>query len=63
MERKWPIRISGIAIMSGDAGDWPIGPAANPANPAPSPTKPSQFDIGTNFADGFACMSTIAARK
>ena len=56
-------RISGIAIMSGDAGDCPIGPAANPANPRPSPTNPSQFDIGTSFADGFAFMSTNWAKK
>ena len=56
-------RMSGIAIMSGDAGDCPIGPAAKPANPAPSPTNPSQFDIGTSFADGFACISTNWAKK
>ena len=54
-------RKSGTAIMSGDAGDCPIGPAANPANPAPSETSASQFDTGTNFADGFACISTNCA--
>jgi hypothetical protein len=47
-----------MAIMSGEAGDWPIGPAAKPAKPAPSDTSPSKFDIGTSFADGFAFMST-----
>src|SRR6478735_5904027 len=40
--------------MSGDAGVCPIGPAANPANPAPSVTRPSKFDIGTSFAEGFS---------
>jgi hypothetical protein len=49
--------------MSGEAGDWPIGPAANPANPAPSVTRPSQFSIGTSFADGFAFISTNCAKK
>src|SRR6478752_6263256 len=49
--------------MSGDAGVCPIGPAANPANPAPSVTRPSKFDIGTSFADGFAFMSTNWAKK
>ena len=29
--------------MSGEAGVWPIGPAAKPAKPAPSVTRPSQF--------------------
>src|SRR6185437_268874 len=49
--------------MSGDASVWPIGPAANPANPAPSVTSPSQFSIGTSLADGFAFMSTNWAKK
>ena len=57
------VRRSGIAIMSGDAGVCPIGPAAKPANPAPSLTRPSKFDIGTSLADGFACMSTNCAKK
>src|SRR6476646_7703659 len=52
-----------MAIMAGDAGVWPIGPAANPANPAPSVTSPSQFSIGTSLADGFAFMSTNCAKK
>ena len=29
--------------MSGSLGSWPISPAANPANPAPSSTRPSRF--------------------
>src|SRR5579871_3012391 len=49
--------------MSGEAGVWPIGPAANPAKPAPSLTMPSKFDIGTSLADGLACMSTNWAKK
>src|ERR1051326_4003291 len=49
--------------MSGDAGVWPIGPAANPAKPAPSLTRPSKLDMGTSFADGFAFMSTNWAKK
>src|SRR5256885_11558310 len=52
-----------MAIMSGDAGVWPIGPAANPAKPAPSLTRPSKFDMGTSFADGLAFMSTNWAKK
>src|SRR6185312_12513347 len=52
-----------MAIMSGDAGVWPIGPAANPAKPAPSLTSPSKFDMGTSFADGLAFMSTNWAKK
>ena len=44
--------------MSGEAGVCPIGPAAKPAKPAPSLTRPSQFSIGTSFADGFAFIST-----
>ena len=55
--------MSGIAIMSGDAGVCPIGPAAKPAKPAPSVTRPSQFSIGTSFADGFAFISTNWAKK
>src|SRR3954452_11153063 len=49
--------------MSGEAGVCPIGPAAKPANPAPSVTRLSKFDAGTSFADGFACMSTNCAKK
>src|SRR6478609_11150422 len=48
--------------MSGDAGVWPIGPAAKPANPAPSLTRPSKFDMGTSLADGLAFMSTNWAK-
>ena len=48
--------------MSGDAGVWPIGPAANPAKPAPSDTILSQFVIGTSFADGLAFISTNCAK-
>ncbi len=54
---------SGIAATSGDAGVWPIGPAAKPANPAPSSIIPSKFDIGTSFAFGLPCMSTNCAKK
>src|SRR5690349_19202584 len=49
--------------MSGEAGDWPIGPAANPAKPAPSVTRLSQFVIGTSLADGLAFISTNCAKK
>ena len=49
--------------MSGEAGVCPIGPAAKPANPAPSDTSPSKFDMGTSLADGFAFMSTNCAKK
>ena len=54
---------SGIAATSGDAGVWPIGPAANPANPAPSSIIESKFWIGTSFAFGLPCMSTNCAKK
>ena len=53
--------MSGTAIMSGEAGVWPIGPAANPAKPAPSVTRLSQLVIGTSLADGLAFMSTNCA--
>ena len=33
--------VSGTASMSGEAGVWPIGPAAKPANPAPSSSRSS----------------------
>ena len=49
--------------MSGDAGDWPIGPAAKPANPTPSVIRSSNEDAGTNLAQGLPCMSTNIAKK
>ena len=52
-----------MAAMSGDAGVWPIGPAANPANPAPSSIIESKFWIGTSLALGLPCMSTNCAKK
>src|SRR5689334_22833859 len=49
--------------MSGSAGDWPIGPAANPANPAPPPVSTSSASTGIIFAQGLPCMSTNMAKK
>ena len=54
---------SGIAIMSGSAGLWPIGPAANPAKPAPPPVSTSMASIGIILAHGLPCMSTNMAKK
>ena len=52
------VRLSGIAAMSGSCGPWPMSPAANPANPAPSASSPSRCATGTSFAFGLPCMST-----
>src|SRR5205814_5098502 len=53
---------SGTAIMSGSAGLWPIGPAANPAKPAP-PSSTSIAVTGIILAHGLPCMSTNMAKK
>ena len=55
-------RGSGIAAMSGSCGPWPMSPAANPANPAPSSNSPSRCSIGTSLAFGLPCMSTNWAK-
>src|SRR5215469_12838195 len=49
--------------MSGSAGDWPIGPAANPANPAPPPVSTSVASTGIILAHGLPCISTNIAKK
>ena len=54
---------SGMARMSGDDGVWPMGPAANPANPAPSAISPSMAETGTILAQGLPCMSTNMAKR
>src|SRR5581483_4687844 len=54
---------SGIAAMSGSLGSWPISPAANPAKPAPSATRPSRLAAGTSFALGRPYRSTNCAKK
>ena len=54
---------SGIAIRSGLSGVWPMSPAAKPAKPAPSASRPSSCCAGTSFALGFACMSTNCAKR
>src|SRR5688572_23571829 len=51
--------------MSGSLGTWPISPAANPANPAPSSrsvSNASREPTGTSFALGRAYMSTNCAK-
>ena len=50
-----------MAAMSGSAGDCPMGPAANPAKPAPSIISPSRLLTGTSFAHGLPCISTNMA--
>ena len=52
---------SGRAKMSGLEGSWPIGPAANPAKPAPSLISPSRALTGTSLAHGFPCISVNMA--
>ena len=52
-----------MARMSGDDGTWPIGPAAKPANPAPSASRPSMAETGTILAQGLPCMSTNMAKR
>ena len=52
---------SGMARMSGSAGVCPMGPAANPANPAPSVISPSRLLTGTSLAQGLPCISTNMA--
>ena len=54
---------SGTAIMSGSAGLCPIGPAANPAKPAPPPVSTSTASTGIILAHGLPCMSTNMAKK
>src|ERR1700722_14807479 len=54
---------SGTAIMSGSSGPWPMSPAANPANPAPSVSRSSRWWAGTSFALGLPCMSTNWANR
>src|SRR5271154_4415971 len=54
---------SGMAKMSGDDGVWPIEPAANPANPAPSDISPSMAETGTILAHGLPCKSTNIAKR
>ena len=49
--------------MSGEAGVWPIGPAAKPANPAPSSSRSSIAWTGISLAFGLPCISTNCARK
>ncbi len=55
--------VSGTASMSGEAGVWPIGPAAKPANPAPSSSRSSMAWTGISLAFGLPCISTNWARK
>ena len=52
-----------MARMSGDEGVWPMGPAANPAKPAPSASRPSMAETGTILAQGLPCMSTNMAKR
>ena len=52
-----------MARMSGEEGTWPIGPAAKPANPAPSAISPSMAETGTSLAQGLPCMSTNMAKR
>ena len=52
-----------MARMSGDDGDWPMDPAAKPANPAPSESSPSMAETGTILAQGLPCMSTNMAKR
>ena len=52
---------SGMARMSGSAGVWLMGPAANPANPAPTSSNSSRLVTGTNLAHGLPCISTNMA--
>src|SRR5580658_4013838 len=52
-----------MAKMSGEDGVWPIGPAANPAKPAPSARSPSMAEAGTILAHGLPCMSTNMANR
>src|SRR6185437_10770283 len=54
---------SGMAIMSGSSGPWPMSPAANPAKPAPSVSRSSRWWAGTSFALGLPCMSTNCANR
>src|SRR5829696_1520314 len=54
---------SGIAIMSGSCGPWPMSPAAKPAKPAPSDTRSSRWCAGTSFAFGLPFSSTNWAKK
>src|SRR5579863_10270058 len=54
---------SGMATISGDEGDWPIGPAANPAKPAPSAMRLSMAETGTILAHGLPCRSTNMAKR
>jgi hypothetical protein len=53
---------SGIAAMSGSLGSCPISPAAKPAKPAPSVTRPSRCAAGTSFALCRPYMSTNCAK-
>ena len=55
--------VSGTASMSGEAGVWPIGPAAKPAKPAPSSSRSSIACTGISLAFGLPCISTNCARK
>src|ERR1700685_3840876 len=52
-----------MARMSGEEGVWPMGPAAKPANPAPSGESPSMAETGTILAHGLPCMSTNMAKR
>src|SRR4051795_10425990 len=52
-----------MAIMSGSAGDCPMSPTANPANPAPVVSNMSSEAVGTSLAQGLPCMSTNMAMK
>ena len=52
-----------MARMSGDEGVWPMGPAAKPAKPAPSASRPSMAETGTILAQGLPCMSTNMAKR
>src|ERR1700759_1560244 len=54
---------SGIAIMSGSSGPWPMSPAAKTGKPRPSGTRSSRWWAGTSFALGFPCMSTNCANR
>ena len=50
-----------MARMSGSAGVWLMGPAAKPANPAPTSRRSSMALTGTSLAHGLPCISTNMA--
>src|SRR5262249_56302746 len=54
---------SGIAIMSGLWGPWPISPVAKPAKPALPLAMSSRWVAGTSLALGTPLISTNEHRK